>query len=118
VSWKYWKIWKRRTFLTCDQYARTGGIQSLLMKIYEEEAYWFSRSSEKWLLVGDNNTAYFHRIANGRKRKNTMYSLKKDDLNIQGTSALLVHATDYYKMLFGLGEGNKMSLDANIWTER
>jgi hypothetical protein len=40
------------------------------MQIYEEEElYWFSRSSEKWLLEGDNNTAYFHRVANGRRRK-------------------------------------------------
>jgi hypothetical protein len=68
------------------------------MKIYEEEElYWFRRSSEKWLLEGDNNTAYFHRVANGRRRKNTMYSLKKDDIHIQGTADLLVHATEYYK---------------------
>jgi hypothetical protein len=57
------------------------------MQIYEEEEmYWFSRSSEKWLLEGDNNTSYFHRVANGRRRKNTMYSLKKDDIHIQGTA--------------------------------
>jgi mannosylglycoprotein endo-beta-mannosidase len=87
------------------------------MKIYEEEEmYWFSRSSERWLLEGDNNTAYFHRVANGRKRKNTMYSLKKDDINIQGTTDLLVHATDYYKQLFGHGEGNKMQLADSIWS--
>jgi hypothetical protein len=46
-----------------------------------------------------------------------MYSLKKDDLNIQGTSALLDHATYYYTMLFSPWEGNRMALDANIWTE-
>jgi hypothetical protein len=94
-----------------------GEIQYKLMKIYEEEEmYWFSRSSEKWLLEGDNNTAYFHRVANGRKRKNTMYSLKKDDINIQGTADLLVHATEYYKQLFGPGEGNKMQLADDIWS--
>jgi hypothetical protein len=42
-------------------FARKGEIQYKLMKIYEEEEmYWFSRSSEKWLLEGDNNTTYFH----------------------------------------------------------
>jgi hypothetical protein len=87
------------------------------MQIYEEEeAFWFERSSKKWLLEGDNNTAYFHRIANGRKRKNTMYSLKKDDINIQGTTDLLEHASEYYKGLFCPGEGNNMALDANIWS--
>jgi mannosylglycoprotein endo-beta-mannosidase len=89
------------------------------MQIYEEEeAFWFDGSSEKWLLEGDNKTTYFHRIANSRKRKNTMYSLKKDDTNIQDTSDLLDHATEYYKPLFGLGEGNNMALDANIWSVR
>jgi mannosylglycoprotein endo-beta-mannosidase len=87
------------------------------MKIYEEEElYWFSRSSEKWLLEGDNNTAYFHRVANGRRRKNTMYSLKKDDIHIQGTADLLTHATEYYKMLFGPGEGNLMQLADSVWS--
>jgi mannosylglycoprotein endo-beta-mannosidase len=51
-------------------FARKGEIQYKLMKIYEEEElYLFSRSSEKWLLEGDNNTTYFHRVANGRSRK-------------------------------------------------
>jgi hypothetical protein len=47
-----------------------------------------------------------------------MYSQKKDDTNIQDTSDLLDHATEYYKALFGLGEGNNMALDANIWSVR
>jgi hypothetical protein len=87
------------------------------MKIYEkEDLYWFSRSSEKWLLKGDNNTAYFHRVANMRRRKNTMYSLKKDDIHIQETADLLTHATEYYKMLFGPGEGNLMQLADSVWS--
>jgi hypothetical protein len=45
-----------------------------------------------------------------------MYSLKHNDILIEGTDNLLKHATDYYKNLFGPGEGNKMSLDPNIWS--
>jgi mannosylglycoprotein endo-beta-mannosidase len=75
------------------------------------------RSSEKWLLFGDNNSSYFHKIANGRKRKNTMYSLQNDGTLIQGTDSLLTHATSYYKSLFGAGEGNRLSLDPLIWAE-
>jgi hypothetical protein len=41
----------------------------------EEELVWFKRSHEAWLLKGDNNTEYFYRIANGRKRKQTIFSL-------------------------------------------
>jgi hypothetical protein len=98
-------------------FARKGEIQFKLMKIYEEEElYWFSRSSEKWLLEGDNSTTYFHCVDNGRRRKNTMYSLKKDDIHIQGTADLLTHATEYYKMLFGPGEGNLMQLADSVWS--
>jgi hypothetical protein len=45
-----------------------------------------------------------------------MYSLKKDDIHIQGTADLLTHATEYYKMLFGPGEGNLMQLADSVWS--
>lgn len=44
----------------------------------QEETYWHNRSHEQWLIQGDNNTSYFHKIANGRKRKNTVISLEND----------------------------------------
>jgi hypothetical protein len=75
---EFLEVLEEDNILTGDQYARKGTIQATLMQIYEEEeAFWFERSSKQWLLEGDNNTAYFHRIANKRKRKNTMNSLKK-----------------------------------------
>jgi hypothetical protein len=37
--------------------------------IEEEELYWHKRSNENWLLKGDNNTGYFHRKANGKKKE-------------------------------------------------
>lgn len=70
----------------------------------QEEAYWHKRCHEEWLLKGDNNTKYFHKIANGRKRKNTIISLDKDGLIIEGDENLLQHATEYYSDLFGPGE--------------
>jgi hypothetical protein len=110
---------EKDNILSGPLFARKGEIQFKLMKIHEEEElYWFSRSSEKWLLEGDNNTAYFHHVANERRRKNTMYSLKKDDIHIQGTADLLTHATEYYKMLFGPGEGNLMQLADSVWSRQ
>lgn len=40
-----------------------------LKSLEQKELYWYERSYENWLLQGDNNTAYFHRCANDRKRK-------------------------------------------------
>jgi hypothetical protein len=81
----------------------------------EEELYWFRRSHEKWLLEGDNNPEYFHRIANGEKRKQTIYSLKNGDQIVQGSDELLKLATKYYKELFGHRDGNMFDLDPNLW---
>ena len=68
----------------------------------EEENYWYQRAHGNWLLEGDLNTSYFHKIANGRKRKNSVLSLQNGDSVVEGTKNLLKHATEYYKELFGL----------------
>ena len=93
-----------------------GEIQEKLLHLYEEEEkFWFERSSHRWLLQGDSNSAFFHRVANGRRRKSMMYSLQDGELQIQGTGDLLLHATAYYKNLFGPGEGNLMRFNSNTW---
>jgi hypothetical protein len=37
--------------------------------LQEEEIKWFQRAKTKDLLVGDNNTKYFHMVVNGKRRK-------------------------------------------------
>lgn len=94
-------------------------LQTELLSILEiEELYWFKRSHETWLLKGDNNTEFYHRVANGRRRKNMIFNLQDGDNNIQGTDNLLQHATEYYKFLFGRAEGNAFELDPNLWDTR
>ena len=67
----------------------------------EEELFWHKRSNNKWLLEGDLNTEFFHRVANGKKRKNTIFSIQKDGKEIDDTCMILGLATNYYKDLFG-----------------
>jgi hypothetical protein len=58
--------------ISLNQVERKVQLHALLLPMHEEEElYWFKRAPEKWLHEGDNNTEYFHRIANGRKRKNS-----------------------------------------------
>jgi mannosylglycoprotein endo-beta-mannosidase len=85
--------------------------------IEQEEAYWLNRCPEQWLLKGDNNTSYFHKIANGRKRKNTVLSFEKDGLIIEGDDNLLQHAIDYYSKLFGPEESHDIHIDPSLWDE-
>ena len=40
----------------------------------EEEIKWFQRAKTKDLLEGDNNTKYFHMVANGKRRKTRIFS--------------------------------------------
>ena len=82
----------------------------------EEENYWYQRAHGKWLLEGDINTSYFHRIANGRKRKNTILSLQNGNSVVEGTKNLLNHAIDYYKELFGPAPGNLFNLSPDLWS--
>ena len=39
-----------------------------------EELFWLEHSNERWLLKGDQNTAFYHRVANGKKIKKTPYT--------------------------------------------
>lgn len=48
-----------------------------LQLLDQEESYWVNRCHETWLLKGDNNTSYFHKIDNGRKKEKHCYILRK-----------------------------------------
>lgn len=82
-----------------------------LKSLEQEEMYWYERSHETWLLKGDNNTSYFHKCANSRKRKNNIISLENDSQVIEGDENLLKHATEYYTDLFG----PPVEYDREIW---
>lgn len=86
-----------------------------LKLLEQEELYWFQRSHETWLLKGDCNSAYFHKCANGRKRKNTILSLEKDGEVIEGDDNLVKHASEYYSELFGPVPQNNIQLDSSLW---
>lgn len=96
---------ERKTWLLCENFKL----------LDQEETYWFERSHETWLLKGDNNTTFFHRCANGRKRKNTIITLEDGDKIIEGDQNLLAHATKYYTELFGPGQSCHIQIDPDIW---
>ena len=72
----------------------------------DEEAYWFKRAHTTWLHQGDNNTEFFHRVANNRRKRNTIISLHDGATIIEGATNLVNHATEFYKSLFGPAPGN------------
>lgn len=101
-----------------DMCTRKVAIMTRLHHLYaEEEHYWFQRSHQKWLLEGGCNSKYFHRIANGRKRKNTIFSLEAESGNISDPKMLLQHATDYYRALFVPATSYPIQVDQTLWSE-
>lgn len=103
--------------LNSDEWAQRYQLEDELSKIYlEEEIYWQGRSGEKWLLEGDANTAFFHGIANGRKRKSTILSLEDEGRQIEDPAELKQHIYQYYKNLFGAEVPPKIFLSNDMWT--
>jgi hypothetical protein len=49
-----------------NRYAMKEELEQILHK---EEIYRQQRGRENWILKGDANTAFFHSVANGRRRK-------------------------------------------------
>jgi hypothetical protein len=69
------------------------------------------RAKTKNLLEGDNNTKYFHMVANGKRRKTRIFHLEQEGEIIEGQENLKVFITKYYKNLFGSSHRNNFSLD-------
>jgi hypothetical protein len=77
----------------------------LLQILDDEELNWFRRWHETWLLREDNNTEFFHRIANGRKRKQIIFSLQNGENTITGTTNLLNMQLNIINSYLGLLRG-------------
>lgn len=88
-------------------------LQENFQLLDQEKTYWHNRCHEEWLR--DNNTKYFHRITNGRKRTNTIISLENNGSIIEGEENLLQHATEYYFSLFGPEDDHNIHIDSSLW---
>uniref|UniRef100_A0A8I6Z921 Uncharacterized protein n=1 Tax=Hordeum vulgare subsp. vulgare TaxID=112509 RepID=A0A8I6Z921_HORVV len=88
--------------LYCKKVEMQVELNSLLL---EEEVAWLQKSHDNWLLKDDSNTEYFHRIVDGRRRRNTIVSLSCGDMVIEGNKNMLKHATDFIKNFLVLPVG-------------
>ncbi|KAK1660778.1 hypothetical protein QYE76_048937 [Lolium multiflorum] len=83
-----------------------------------EEEYWRQCSRLQWTLKGDACTAYFHAIANGRRRKCMIPCLRVDDIEICDQKGLIDHIYSLYSGLMGAeGEQRVLSLGPGLSDE-
>ena len=83
----------------------------------DEEAKWAQRAKVKHVQQGEDNTRYFHLIANGKHRKKGIFQLEQDEGTIVGESNLRTFISEYYKRLFGPPAPNNVTLDESFRTD-
>jgi len=66
-----------------------------------EEESWRQKSRTIWIAKGDQNTKFFHRFVNHRKKLNSIWDIAaKDGLLIQGHKLIEEEAVNYFGNLF------------------
>jgi hypothetical protein len=68
-------------------------------------------------LEGDCNTAYFHAIANQRRRKKQITPLEGPDGIVEDNKGMLNIAVEYYKALFCAEDRLDINLADDFWDE-
>lgn len=67
-----------------------------------EESFFMQRSRVTWLREGDNNTTYFHKMANTRQALNHIHFLfDNDGARIESQQGIHNHSVDYFEKLLG-----------------
>jgi hypothetical protein len=91
-------------------------LEDQLLHLYRvEEEYWRQCGRVRWALEGDANTAYFHAVANGRRRKCHITSLTGAEGVITETRMIQEHIYEFYRELLGTTTPRGSGLAPNIW---
>jgi hypothetical protein len=82
-----------------------------------EETKAKQRSRERWVAKGDRNTAYFHAVANQRRRKKMIRVLDGPHGPVHENKEMLKTAVDYYKDLFCLEPRPEIRLKPDFFSD-
>ena len=66
----------------------------------EECSSWRQKSRVLWLKKGDNNTMYFHKVANFNRRHNHIRGLEVDGVYYEEEAKMRKHVVQFYETMF------------------
>jgi mannosylglycoprotein endo-beta-mannosidase len=99
-----------------DEWAQRYYLEDQLLQIVsKEEEYWRQRARVKWALQGDANTAYFHAVANGRRRKRTISTLNLGNEITNDPRKIQTAIYDFYRDLLGSAGSRTCGLSPRTW---
>lgn len=71
----------------------------------EEEEFWSQKSRDKWLVVGDNNTSFFHASVKATRQRNYISKLLEEDgREYTSNEDMGKVAANYFEKLFSTTE--------------
>ncbi|XP_039126955.1 uncharacterized protein LOC120263117 [Dioscorea cayenensis subsp. rotundata] len=103
---------KEERRLSSDEIRQESDLLDNLKIIHkQEEIYWKQRSRLQWLKEGDENTKFFHAVPNGRKNRNFIPRLLKDDVTFEHPKDIGRIFSEYFKLQFGQRRSNRFQVD-------
>jgi hypothetical protein len=101
----------RRRTISQSNIAREILIKEKLNRLENQlDTFWKQRAHVKWLQSGDRNTAYFHKYASDRRRRNKINRLQKEDGTwVVSQEQLKDHVTSYFFNLFSSTAGHDIN---------
>ena len=76
-----------------------------------EEISLRQKSKALFIKEGDNNTQFFHRIANSHRRTNQIREVEVDGFRYEDESEVTDHVVDFYKKLYQEPEAWRPTID-------
>ncbi|GKV32368.1 hypothetical protein SLEP1_g40981 [Rubroshorea leprosula] len=79
---------------------RQEGFQKMWDIMRRREVIWKQKLRSNWVRVGDANTRFFHRVANGRKAQNHITGLLRDGCWVEEPEQVKKEVYNYFSKLF------------------
>ncbi|GLT38108.1 hypothetical protein SLA2020_123750 [Shorea laevis] len=106
---------------------RKEGFQEIWDILRKREAIWKQKSRTDWVKLGDQNTRYFHKIANGRKAHNSISGLLCDGHWVEDPDMVKKEVVTYFSKMYREESWNqpklhisfkRISKEQKEWLER